>query len=141
MSLPGKTPRGLTFPVATRGAGFFTAPAQKTKNTGAVVYTEDGEPFAKYVRQGKDSGFVPPPAQAQATRFERDRLVRFRRIVLSGETVGTIYIESDLQRLDNRFKEGRLVFLAALLVTMTLAFFLASDRKSTRLNSSHLGIS
>ena len=92
----------------------------------ACVYTEDGEPFAKYVRQGEDSSFVPPPAQAQTTRFERDRLVRFRRIVLSGETVGTIYIESDLQRLNSRFREERLVFLAALLVTMSLAFFLAS---------------
>lgn len=46
--------------------------------------------------------------------------------MLSGETVGTIYLESDLRRLDERFREERLVFLVALLVTMSLAFFLAS---------------
>ena len=117
----------ITFRDADAARDVLQALRAEPSITAACVYTEDGEPFAKYVCQGKDSGFVPPPAQAQTTRFERDRFVRFRRIVLSGETVGTIYIESDLQRLDNRFKEGRLVFLAALLVTMTLAFFLASS--------------
>jgi diguanylate cyclase (GGDEF)-like protein/PAS domain S-box-containing protein len=116
----------ITFRDADAARDVLQALRAEPSITAACVYTEDGEPFAKYVRQGEDSGFVPPPAQAQATRFERDRLVRFRRIVLSGETVGTIYIESNLQRLDSRFREGRLVFLAALLVTMSLAFFLAS---------------
>jgi diguanylate cyclase (GGDEF)-like protein/PAS domain S-box-containing protein len=116
----------ITFRDADAARDVLQALRAEPSITAACVYTEDGEPFAKYVRQGKDSGFVPPPAQAQTTRFERDRLVRFRRIVLSGETVGTIYIESDLQRLDRRFREERLVFLAALLVTMSLAFFLAS---------------
>ena len=116
----------ITFRDADAARDVLQALRAEPSITAACVYTEDGEPFAKYVRQGKDSGFVPPPAQAQTTRFERDRLVRFRRIVLSGETIGTIYIESDLQRLDRRFREERLVFLAALLVTMSLAFFLAS---------------
>lgn len=116
----------ITFRDADAARDVLQALRAEPSITAACVYTEDGEPFAKYVRQGKDPGFVPPPAQAQTTRFERDRLVRFRRIVLSGETVGTIYIESDLQRLDRRFREERLVFLAALLVTMSLAFFLAS---------------
>jgi diguanylate cyclase (GGDEF)-like protein/PAS domain S-box-containing protein len=116
----------ITFRDANAARDVLQALPAEPSITAACVYTEDGEPFAKYVRQGKDSGFVPPPAQAQTTHFERDRLVRFRRIVLSGETVGTIYIESDLQRLDRRFREERLVFLAALLVTMSLAFFLAS---------------
>jgi diguanylate cyclase (GGDEF)-like protein/PAS domain S-box-containing protein len=116
----------ITFRDADAARDVLQALRAEPSITAACVYTEDGEPFARYVRQGKDSGFVPPPAQAQTTRFERDRLVRFRRIVLSGETVGTIYIESDLQRLDRRFREEQLVFLAALLVTMSLAFFLAS---------------
>ncbi|MFI5116544.1 MAG: EAL domain-containing protein [Terriglobales bacterium] len=116
----------ITFRDADAARDVLQALRAEPSITAACVYTEDGKPFAKYVRTGKDSGFVPPPAQAQTTRFERDRLVRFRRIVLSGETVGTIYIESDLQRLDRRFREERLVFLAALLVTMSLAFFLAS---------------
>jgi diguanylate cyclase (GGDEF)-like protein/PAS domain S-box-containing protein len=94
--------------------------------TAACIYTEDGKPFAKYVRRGRDSDFVPPPPQAQATRFETGRLIQFRRIVLHDETVGTIYIESDLQRLDARLREYNLAFLATLLVALSLAFALAS---------------
>ena len=33
------------------------------------------------------------------------RLIEFRDIVLQGEKLGTIYVESDLQRLDARFRE------------------------------------
>jgi diguanylate cyclase (GGDEF)-like protein/PAS domain S-box-containing protein len=94
--------------------------------TAACIYTEDGKPFAKYVRQGRESDFVPPPPQAQASRFDTGRLIQFRRIVLHDETVGTIYIESDLQRLDARLREYSLAFLAALLVALSLAFALAS---------------
>ncbi|HEY5176471.1 MAG TPA: EAL domain-containing protein [Terriglobales bacterium] len=116
----------ITFRDADAARDVLQALRAEPSITVACVYTGDGKPFAKYVRQGEDSGFVPPPPQAQTTRFERHRLVQFRRIVLSGETVGTIYIESDLRRLDRRIREENLVFLAALFVTMSLAFFLAS---------------
>src|ERR671924_1583812 len=39
--------------------------------TAACIYTDDGKPFAKYVRQGNDHDFVPPLAQEPATYFER----------------------------------------------------------------------
>jgi diguanylate cyclase (GGDEF)-like protein/PAS domain S-box-containing protein len=94
--------------------------------TFACIYTEDGKPFAKYVRQGKESEFVPPSPQAQATRFESGRLIQFRKIVLHGEILGTIYIESDLQRLDKRLREYTFAFLVTLVVTLGLALVLAS---------------
>ena len=94
--------------------------------TAACIYTGDGKPFATYVRQGRDSKFVPPLAQGQATRFESGHLIQFRDIVLDGEAVGTIYIESDLQRLDTRLREYTLAFLATLLATIALAFLLAA---------------
>src|SRR5438270_13037230 len=34
----------------------------------ACIYTDDGKPFATYVRQGRASRFVPPPAHPQITR-------------------------------------------------------------------------
>ena len=116
----------ITFRDAEAARDVLQALRAEPSITVACIYTEDGKPFAKYVRQGGDASFIPPPPQAQTIRFERHRLVQFRRIVLSGETVGTIYIESELRRLDQRIWEENLVFLAALLVTMSLAFFLAS---------------
>jgi diguanylate cyclase (GGDEF)-like protein/PAS domain S-box-containing protein len=116
----------ITFRDAEAARDVLQALRAEPSITEACVYTRDGTPFAKYVRQGDGSAFVPPPPQDSNIRFERNRLVHFRRIVLSGETVGTIYIASDLQRLDARFRQETLAFLATLLVTMSLAFFLAS---------------
>jgi diguanylate cyclase (GGDEF)-like protein/PAS domain S-box-containing protein len=94
--------------------------------TAACIYTVDGKPFATYVRRGRDLNFVPPLAQEQTTRFESGHLIQFRDIVLDGEAVGTIYIESDLHRLERRLREYILAFLAALLTTMALASLLAA---------------
>ncbi len=93
--------------------------------TAACIYTDDGKPFATYTRQGKDSRFVPPLAQEQMTSYKSGRLTLFRDIILDGEVVGTIYIESDLQRLETRLREYTLAFLATLLVTIALSFTIA----------------
>jgi len=116
----------LTFHDADAARDVLQALRAEPSVTAACIYTEDGKPFAKYVRKARESDFVPPPPQPQATRFEPGRLIQFRKIVLDGETVGTIYVESDLQRLDARLREYKLVFLATLLVTLSLAFALAS---------------
>ena len=92
----------------------------------ACVYDAKGNPFAKYVRSGKLEEFVPPPAHGPLTRFESTRLIQFRNITLEGEIVGTIYLESDLQRLDARLREYCLAFLITLLLTLLLALMLAS---------------
>jgi diguanylate cyclase (GGDEF)-like protein/PAS domain S-box-containing protein len=94
--------------------------------TAACIYTEDGEPFARYVRQGNVSDFAPPLAQDPLTRFEGRHLIQFRRIVLDGEIVGTIYVESDLLRLEARLREYALAFLATLLLALFLALVIAS---------------
>ena len=94
--------------------------------TAACIYTRDGKPFARYVRDRKDSDFIPPPAQGPLTRFERNRLIQFREIILDDEVVGTIYLESDLQRLNARLKEYVLAFCFSLAFTLSLAFITAS---------------
>jgi diguanylate cyclase (GGDEF)-like protein/PAS domain S-box-containing protein len=90
----------------------------------ACIYTEDGKPFAKYVRTGKESDFIPPPAQSREASFEPGRLILFRKIVFTGETLGTIYIESDLEPLHQRFREYGLAFVVTLLITLSLSFFI-----------------
>jgi diguanylate cyclase (GGDEF)-like protein/PAS domain S-box-containing protein len=93
--------------------------------TAACIYTDDGQPFATYTRQGKDSKFIPPVAQGQVTSFKPGRLIQFRDIVLDGQVVGTIYIESDLRRLDMRLREYTLAFLGTIVITVALAFLIA----------------
>jgi signal transduction histidine kinase/CheY-like chemotaxis protein len=52
--------------------------------------------------------------------------VQFRKIVLAGETVGTLYIESDLERLHSRLRGYAFNFVLTLVVTFGMAFGLAS---------------
>ncbi len=116
----------LTFRDANAATDILQALQAEPSVTAACIYTEDGKPLATYVRQGNNSAFVPPAPLPQASRFERGHLIQYRKIAFEGESVGTLYIESDLQRLDARFREYKIVFLATLLITLSLAFLLAS---------------
>jgi diguanylate cyclase (GGDEF)-like protein/PAS domain S-box-containing protein len=114
----------LTFHDAEAARDVLQALHAESSVTAACIYTEDGKPFAKYVRTGKESAFVPPPAQSREASFEPGRLILFRKIVFAGETLGTIYIESDLEPLHQRFREYGVAFVVTLLITLSLAFFI-----------------
>jgi signal transduction histidine kinase len=92
---------------------------------GACIYTKGGRPFANYDRPNDDITFTPPALRAEGHAFERQRLVLFRPIVHKGETIGVVYLESDMRALSSRL--GRyagivgLVLLASLLVALALS--------------------
>jgi two-component system sensor histidine kinase/response regulator len=96
--------------------------------TAACIYTEDGKPLATYARPGLEH-YVPPHIGAEDTRFDHWHLILFRNIRLKNEIVGTIYIESDLRKLEARFREYAAAILIALVLTMAFAFPLASRHK------------
>jgi diguanylate cyclase (GGDEF)-like protein/PAS domain S-box-containing protein len=93
--------------------------------TQACIYTNDGTPFVKYVRQGKESDFLPPPAQIREASIQSGRLIVSRRILFGEEAVGTIYLASDLQRFYGRLREYSLVFLATAVVALLLALMIS----------------
>jgi signal transduction histidine kinase/DNA-binding response OmpR family regulator len=116
----------LTFRDAQAARDVLQALRAEPNVTTACIYTLDGKPFAKYARDEKDSGFIPPIPRAQTTQFNNGHLVQFRNIVLAGEPVGTLYLESDLERLHARLRGYTINFVSTLLVTFSLAFVLAS---------------
>jgi two-component system sensor histidine kinase/response regulator len=116
----------LTFRDADSARDVLRALQAEPNVTAACIYTPDGKPFAKYARDGKDSGFIPPVAQADTTQFKNGHLLHFRKIVLAGETVGTLYLESDLERLHSRLRGYSINFVLTLLITFSLALALAS---------------
>lgn len=93
--------------------------------TAACIYTDSGKPFATYVRRGRDAGFAPPPMHPEYIAFEPGRLILFRSIVFSGEKIGTIYIESDLEPLRARLREYLIAIAAAVLLSLLCAFLIA----------------
>ena len=94
--------------------------------TAACIYTPDGRTFARYVRNASPAEVCPPIAKTENSYFTGDRLVEFRRIALDGETVGTLYLESDLGRLHARFLGYNITFVLTLVSTFGLAFLIAS---------------
>jgi two-component system, sensor histidine kinase and response regulator len=124
--LAGNSTAALTFGDAQSARDVLQALRAEPNVTAACIYTPDGKPFAQYARDAEDSGLIPPAMQAESTQFRNGRLVQFRKIVLAGETVGTLYIESDLERLHARIRAYVFNLVLTLLVTVSLAFMLSS---------------
>jgi len=95
--LAGNSTAALTFRDAESARDVLRALRAEPDVTAACIYTSDGKPFAKYARDVRGSGFIPPTPQAESTQFKNGHLIQFRKIVLAGETVGTRYLESDLE--------------------------------------------
>jgi two-component system sensor histidine kinase/response regulator len=124
--LAGNSTAALTFRDAESARDVLRALRAEPDVIAACIYTADGKPFAKYAREENDFSFIPPAAEAEATQFRNRHLIQFRKIVLAGETVGTLYIESDLERLHSRLRGYAFAFVSTLLVTLSLAFVLSS---------------
>ena len=116
----------LTFQDSKSAADTLQALRAEPSVTAACLYDSEGRPFAKYLRDGNASNFVAPTAGNPTSRFEGNRLVQFRSIVLDGQDIGTIYIESDLERLNGRLHEYVLAFVVTLLLTLAPALLLGS---------------
>jgi PAS domain S-box-containing protein len=124
--LAGNSTAALTFRDAESARDVLRALRAEPDVTAACIYTLDGKPFAKYARDAKDSGFVPPSPQAASTQFKKGHLIQFRKILLAGEPVGILYIESDLGRLHARLRGHAVAFVLTLVVTFCMALLLAS---------------
>jgi PAS domain S-box-containing protein len=90
----------------------------------ACVYTRKGNVFASYHRSGT-APIALPPAPAVGYQFKGDFLYLFHPITQRGETIGTIFVLSDLSDLKARL--GRYpailgsMFAAAMLVALILS--------------------
>ncbi len=116
----------LTFHDSESARDVLQALRAEPNVTAACIYTPDGQPFARYVRSEKDSRLIPPAAQRESTQFSNGHLIQFRKITLAGESVGTLYLESDLERLHARLRGYTFTFILTLLSTFCVAFVLAS---------------
>jgi signal transduction histidine kinase/DNA-binding response OmpR family regulator/HPt (histidine-containing phosphotransfer) domain-containing protein len=116
----------LTFGDADAARDVLRALRAESNVTAACIYTADGKPFAKYARDRKDLALIPPSPQREISRFENGHLIQFRNVALAGESIGTLYLESDLGRLHARLRGLAINLLATLGLTFSLAFLLAS---------------
>ena len=92
----------------------------------ACLYSKDGQVFAVYRRADLQEGFSPPRVEGDGHRFDANDLVLFRRIVQKGDTVGTVYLQSDLREMSQAFRESIGLVLAVLCASLLAALFLSS---------------
>lgn len=92
----------------------------------AFLYAADGHVFASYRRASDSAHSSVPILEPDRSWFEGDRLKIFRRIELAGQSIGAIYIESDLQEISARLRQFAAVVAAILVISSVLAFLLST---------------
>jgi signal transduction histidine kinase len=101
------------------------------------IYTLAGEPFAVYRRDagGNTPPLPPMPAgQTEEHWFADKELKLIRSIVFQGKLIGTVYIRSDLQDMNDRLLRYAGMVVAVLSVCLIAAFLLLMtfQRAATR---------
>ena len=92
----------------------------------ACVYFPDGRTLASYLRDGSGCEALRPLSRQYGPHFTHGRLADVRPVRLDGETVGFVYIESDLGELYARLRQFAGMTLLVLLASCLVAWFLAA---------------
>lgn len=107
--------------------------AEQTLNTlqanqhivSAGIYSGDGKLFAQYVRRDSEEDFPTEPL-INTNYFTPTHLVLFKPIIQDQDTLGTVYIKSDMTEMYNRVKQYGGILGLFLLGAFIVAFFLAN---------------
>ena len=92
----------------------------------ACIYSKQGEAFARYNRTGGDAASPPPIFQTNGHSFDGRRLALFTPIEYKGESIGVIYMESDLRALYSRLVQYGVIAISVLFVTLLVAYFISN---------------
>jgi signal transduction histidine kinase/DNA-binding response OmpR family regulator len=129
----------LSFDDARSGEEILSSLRLKHQIVAARILTAAGSPFAAYRRLSAPPSAMPAP-RANGSWFEPNRLVSFKSIVFNGATLGTVYLESDLEQIDSRLRRFAGILMAILLSAWLIAFALASRLQGAILDPiAHLG--
>jgi len=93
----------------------------------ACIYDAEGNIFATYLRgHNKGNGFPFPQAQTDTQYFGKQDLSLFRRIQLAGETIGTVFLQSDLEEMQARLQNYVLIACSVMLASILAALVLSA---------------
>ncbi len=92
----------------------------------AAIYSGDGKVLACYSRDPGGNWSGAPRVTEDATWFEGDRLKVFKRVRLGEQSIGGIYLESDLGEIRARLRQSTGIILAILAAASMLALGLAA---------------
>ncbi|HEY3916010.1 MAG TPA: PAS domain S-box protein [Verrucomicrobiae bacterium] len=94
---------------------------------GAGVYSTDGKVFATYKRAGSVDSFTPPPQPPpEGHAYHNGNLTLSLPIVSNGETVGTVYLVSDISGLYSRLSQYAIIIAVVFVLTLVVALGMSS---------------
>jgi len=91
----------------------------------ACIYNAQEEVFTFYRRAGAAPSSWPPPRSDHA-QFNSDTLELFRQITFNGETIGRVYLQSDLAEIHARWQRYAGISVGVLLFATLIAWTLSS---------------
>ena len=96
----------------------------------AVLYNTNGEVFAHYYRAGIPTSELPPPTGDRASRVRGGYLEVFSDVSLRGERLGTLFLQSDMQRWNTRARQYAGLLGLFVAVSGLLAWFVSARLQS-----------
>ena len=91
----------------------------------AVLYYTDGKVFEIYTRQDiREQFFSPPKPLEDGYKIGFKNLDIFQSIVLNGNTIGTIYIQSDLKKLYESLILYAIIIAIIIVLFLSIAFLM-----------------
>jgi len=115
----------LTFHDSRSAQEILSALHAKPHVIHACIYDSDGKVFATYSRDPTPTVYSPSPARQMRGEIVGKNMLVFQNIVLSGDSIGGIYIEADLRDLDDRLLRYVLIDFVVLLASLGIAFLLS----------------
>ncbi len=91
----------------------------------ACIYDADGAVFATYQRYGSNRTEWPP-VRSETEEFTSESLTIFQDIHLGSDSVGTIFLQADLQEIRERWVRYAIIVTAVMAVSILLTFVIAS---------------
>ncbi len=91
----------------------------------ACIYGTKGEVFAEYHAENRARTAIPPLG-ADGALFTENHLTLFQPILLGGDRIGTVFVQSDLAELKSRLRRYALIALLLLMLSMLAAFLLSN---------------
>jgi two-component system sensor histidine kinase/response regulator len=91
----------------------------------ACIYSSGGNVFATYRRSDATDIYTRPFQGADSNTFTRGHLVLFHRVRMDGQTIGAVYLESELRDLQVGLMRSIAVIVAILVISGSIAYLMA----------------
>ena len=116
----------ISFSNAADASEVLTALKAEEHIIAAVIYGDKELVLAHYVRDDHADNFKAPPIDKPGFKFTDYALSMYRTISLDTDRLGTIYIQSDLQRLDARLYQIGIAVCLIIIFCFLMVFGIVS---------------